>query len=146
MIDPRSEKNISTLNPGLQPIARELIERATQAGINVKVICGNRTYDEQDALYAQGRTKSGNIVTKAKGGQSMHNFGTAFDIGIFSADGTKYLGESPDYKTVGEIGKSLSLEWGGDWEFEDQPHFQLTDGRSLAQLRTAFETKGDALA
>jgi peptidoglycan L-alanyl-D-glutamate endopeptidase CwlK len=110
------------------------------------VICGNRTYEEQDDLYAQGRSKPGSIVTKAKGGQSMHNFGTAFDIGIFSMDGKHYLGESPDYAKVGKIGKKLGLEWGGSWEFVDEPHFQLTVGRSLAELRTAFERTGDALA
>jgi len=86
-IDERSEKNISTLNPKLQPLARKLIETATERGIHVKIICGNRTYAEQDELYAQGRTKPGSIVTKAKGGQSMHNVGCAFDVGIFSADG-----------------------------------------------------------
>jgi peptidoglycan LD-endopeptidase CwlK len=145
-IDPRSEKNVATLNPKVQVLARKLIEEATAQGIHVKVICGNRTYEEQDDLYAQGRSKDGNIVTKARGGQSMHNFGTAFDIGIFSEDGKKYYGESHDYAKVGEIGKKLGLEWGGDWDFEDPPHFQLTDGRSLAALRTAFEKHGDALA
>ena len=145
-VDERSEKNIKTLNPKLQPIARKLIEEATGQGIHVKIICGNRTYEEQDDLYAQGRSKDGNIVTKARGGQSMHNFGTAFDIGIFSADGKKYLGESPDYKKVGKIGEMLGLEWGGDWKFVDEPHFQYNEGRSLAQLRSAFEKEGDALA
>ena len=145
-IDQRSEKNIAGLNPKLQPLARKLVETATAQGINVKIICGNRTYEEQDDLYAQGRSKDGNIVTKARGGQSMHNFGTAFDIGIFSADGKKYLGESPDYKKVGKIGESLGLECGGYWEFVDDPHFQYNEGRSLAQLRSDFEKKGDALA
>jgi peptidoglycan L-alanyl-D-glutamate endopeptidase CwlK len=145
-MDPRSEKNIATLNSKIQPLARELIEQATAQGIHVKVICGNRTYEEQDDLYAQGRSKDGNIVTKARGGQSMHNFGTAFDIGIFSKDGKEYLGESPDYAKCGKIGKELGLVWGGDWEFEDQPHFQLTEGKSLAELRNSFEETGDALA
>ena len=144
-MDPRSEKNIAGLNSKVQPLARELIETATEQGIHVKVICGNRTYEEQDDLYAQGRSKGGSIVTKARGGQSMHNFGTAFDIGIFSKDGKEYLGESPDYAKVGKIGEALGLEWGGSWKFVDEPHFQLTDGRTLAQLRSAFEEHGDAL-
>jgi peptidoglycan LD-endopeptidase CwlK len=143
-IDERSEKNIATLNKQVQPLARRLIEEATAQGITVKIICGHRTYEEQDELYAQGRTKHGNIVTKAKGGQSMHNFGTAFDVGIF--DGREYLGDSPDYEKVGKIGEALGLEWGGHWKFIDEPHFQMTEGRSLTQLRTAYEEKGDALA
>jgi peptidoglycan LD-endopeptidase CwlK len=145
-IDERSEKNIAGLNPKLQPLARRLVETATEQGIHVKIICGNRTYEEQDDLYAQGRSKDGNIVTKARGGQSMHNFGTAFDIGIFDASGKKYLGESPDYRKVGKIGEALGLEWGGDWKFVDEPHFQYNEGRNLAKLREAFEEHGDALA
>ena len=39
-----------------------------------------RTFAEQDALYAQGRTKGGLKVTNAKGGQSYHNYGLAIDI------------------------------------------------------------------
>jgi peptidoglycan LD-endopeptidase CwlK len=146
-IDERSEKNIASLNKKLQPLARRLIETATEQGIHVKVICGNRTYAEQDELYAQGRTKPGPVVTKTKGGQSMHNVGCAFDIGIFSADGKKYYDESNDYERVGKIGESLGLTWGGSWRgFVDQPHFELTEGRKLAELREAFEEKGDALA
>jgi peptidoglycan L-alanyl-D-glutamate endopeptidase CwlK len=146
-VDERSERNIRTLNKKVQPLARKLIETAVEQGINVKVISGHRTYEEQNALYAQGRTKPGNIVTKAKGGQSNHNFATAFDVGIFSADGKEYFGESPDYEKVGVIGESLGLTWGGRWEkFPDFPHFQFNEGRSMAQLRTAYEEKGDALA
>lgn len=145
-IDPRSRRNIATLNPKVQPLARSLIEQAVAQGIHVKVISGHRTYEEQDEIYAQGRTKPGKIVTKARGGQSIHNLATAFDVGIFSSDGKKYLGESPDYARVGQIGKELGLTWGGDWEFVDPPHFQYTEGRSLAELKEAFEKHGDALA
>lgn len=146
-IDERSERNIATLNPKVQPLARELIEMATAAGIHVKVIAGLRTYEQQDELYAQGRTLPGKIVTKAKGGQSNHNFGVAFDVGIFSTDSKHYFGESPDYLKVGTIGRSLGLKWGGDFQnFEDQPHFEFTNGRSLTQLKTAYEEHGDALA
>jgi peptidoglycan LD-endopeptidase CwlK len=145
-VDERSEKNIATLNKKVQPLARLLIETATAQGIHVKVISGHRTYEEQNDLYAQGRTKPGPIVTKAKGGQSNHNFATAFDIGIFSKDGKKYFDESPDYEKVGTIGESLGLEWGGRWKFKDEPHFQYNEGREMAQLKSAFEKHGDALA
>lgn len=146
-VDERSERNIETLNPKVQPLARSLIETAVAAGINVKVICAHRTYAEQNELYAQGRTKPGPVVTKAKGGYSSHNFATAFDVGIFSKDGKEYLDESPDYKIVGMIGESLGLEWGGRWtSFKDEPHFQYNRGRSMAQLREAYDKYGDALA
>ena len=130
----------------MQPLARKLIEEATAQGIHVKVICGHRTYEEQNELYAQGRTKPGKIVTKAKGGQSNHNFATAFDIGIFNKDGTKYFDESPDYEKVGVIGESLGLSWGGRWKFKDDPHFEFNEGKDMASLRSSFEKSGDALA
>jgi peptidoglycan LD-endopeptidase CwlK len=145
-VDPRSEKYIVTLLPEVQPIARSLVHKAAQNGINIKVISGLRSYAEQDALYAQGRTKPGRIVTKARGGYSNHNFGIGFDIGVF--EGSKYLGESVKYDAVGALGMDLGLEWGGSWKsFEDQSHFQLrptwaqalSEKDMLAQLRARVE-------
>ena len=146
-VDHRSETNIKTLNPKVQPLARKLIEEATAQGIYVKIISGHRTYEEQNELYAQGRTKPGKVVTKAKGGQSMHNMAVALDFGIFNKDGTKYFDESPDYARVGKIGEALGFVWGGSWKsFKDEPHLEYTEGKSLAQLREAYEKNGDALA
>ena len=126
LVDERSERVISTLHARLRDKARQLVQSAATKGIKIKVISGLRTYNEQNALYAQGRTSSGKIVTNARGGYSNHNFGVAFDVGVFSADGSKYIDESPSYKVVGQIGKSLGFEWGGDWtSIQDQPHFQL---------------------
>src|SRR4030095_8656518 len=123
-VDPRSESVIATLLPEVQPYARALVTKSAQNGITIKVISGLRTYDEQNALCAQGRTKPGKIVTKARGGYSNHNFGIAFDIGVW--EGNSYKDESPKYKAVGVLGMDLGLEWGGNWKtIEDQPHFQL---------------------
>lgn len=142
-VDPRSENNIATLQPEVQPIARALIEKAALSGIRIKVISGLRTFAEQDALYAQGRTTPGAKVTNARGGYSNHNFGIAFDVGVF--EGNKYLDDSPKYKAVGALGMDLGLEWGGNWKtIADQPHFQLRpawasnlgEKEMLAELRT----------
>ncbi|CDF84271.1 peptidase m15b and m15c dd-carboxypeptidase vany/endolysin [Pseudomonas knackmussii B13] len=123
-VDPRSETLIATLLPEVRPYARALVQKATAAGIRIKVISALRTYAEQDQLYAQGRTAPGTVVTNAKAGQSNHNFGIAFDVGVF--EGNKYLGDSPKYKAVGALGIELGLEWGGNWKsIVDQPHFQL---------------------
>ena len=81
-VDARSEKTIATLQPEVRPYARALVLRAASAGISIKVISGLRTYAEQNALYAQGRTEPGRVVTNARGGYSNHNFGIAFDIGV----------------------------------------------------------------
>lgn len=121
---PRSEKVIATLQPEVQPYARALYFKARAAGVAIEVISGLRTYAEQEALYAKGRTAPGPVVTNVRGGHSNHNFGIAFDIGVF--EGTRYLPESPKYKAVGVLGVELGLEWGGNWKsFKDEPHYQL---------------------
>lgn len=123
-VDPRSETNIATLQPQVQGLARALVQKAADNGITIKVLSGTRSYAEQEALYAKGRTAPGPKVTNARGGYSNHNFGIAFDIGVFS--GGKFLTDSPKYKAVGVLGMELGLEWGGNWtSIVDQPHFQL---------------------
>ena len=59
LFDARSEENIATLIPRAREAARQWLGRCLAEGINVKIICGLRTYQEQDQLYAQGRTKPG---------------------------------------------------------------------------------------
>jgi len=134
-VDERSERNISTLNEKVRPLARQLVREAAAGGITIKIIDGSRTYAQQDALYAQGRTKPGPIVTNARGGYSWHNFALAFDIGVFH--GTEYLDDGHEYDAVGAIGERLGLEWGGRWSaIVDKPHFQYNpNGFTLAQLR-----------
>lgn len=123
-LDPRSKKNIDTLLPEVRTYAIALIQKAALNGIQIKIISGLRTYEEQDLLFAKGRPDNGPKVTNGKGGQSNHNFGIAFDIGIF--EGGEYLARSPKYKAVGVLGMDLGLEWGGNWtNFHDEPHFQL---------------------
>lgn len=136
--DPRTEANIATLIPAAQKLARLFMVQATlrmlEYDIEPRIISGTRTYAEQNALYAQGRTKPGKVVTNAKGGYSNHNFGIAFDIGLFR-DG-KYLAESPHYKTIGPVGESVGLSWGGRWtKFADTPHYELKTGMTLAEMR-----------
>lgn len=108
------------------------IEQCQQAGIPIRATAGFRTCEAQNNLYAQGRTKPGNIVTNAKCGDSLHNYGVAFDICFDSK--TPYVG---DWEKVGKIGESLGLEWGGRWtKFPDRPHFQLLLGYTLKDFKS----------
>lgn len=152
-VDDRSEKNIALLLPEVQPLARALVQKSAANGITIKIISGLRTYAEQDALYAQGRTSPGKKVTNARGGYSNHNFGIAFDVGVFS--GNSYLPESPKYKAVGVLGMDIGLEWGGNWKsIVDQPHFQLrpswaadmNERDMLAELRERTGTSSPIFA
>lgn len=148
----RSEQVIATLELIVQPYARALYFKALGNGITINIISGFRSFQEQDALYAMGRSSPGPIVTNARAGQSVHNFGLAFDVGVF--EGNRYIGDSPKYKAVGALGLELGLEWGGSWKsFVDEPHFQLrpswardmTQRQMLAQLRQRRE-EGRTLA
>jgi peptidoglycan LD-endopeptidase CwlK len=140
--DIRTEGNIQSLQLEAQRKARQFLtdvnEKLSKGGLTFKVIAATRNYGEQNDLFALGRTKPGPIVTRARGGQSNHNFGVAWDIGVFQ-NGV-YLPESDLYKEAGAIGKANGLEWGGDWQgFPDGPHFQAIPETELADLRSAFE-------
>lgn len=138
VFDPRTEACIATLLPKAREAARAFMAACVPAmarhGVVVKIIGGTRTYAEQNALYEQGRGKPGPVVTNARGGYSNHNFGIAWDIGLFK-DG-RYLEESPLYKECSEIGREQGLDCGAFWSsLTDEPHFNLKTGLTLAQMR-----------
>ncbi len=137
--DSTTERHLRTLQPSAQRQARAFMRRVLAAGIPARILSGTRTYAEQDVLYRKGRFgDAASIVTNARGGFSNHNFGIAWDIGIF--DHGKYLGNSPLYRQAAAVGKAPGIEWGGDWtSFVDLPHYQLATGVGLASVRTSFE-------
>lgn len=134
---PRSEANIRTLLIEVQPFARESLRRIRAAGLDARIISGTRTYAEQHALFLK-RPR----VTKADAGESWHNFGRAWDIGIFKAG--KYLTDGPEYAEAATHGKIAGVQWGGDWKsFKDRPHYQVIgDFGTLAAVRSNFESGG----
>lgn len=147
--DERTERNISTLHPAVQPRAREFmrlaLDLAAKHGVAVKIISGLRSYSEQSALYAKGRTAQGPKVTNARAGHSNHNFGTAWDIGLFK--GKTYLAASPIYREIGIAARSLGLTWGGDFKsFPDTPHYEVPTGLTLAKMRERVAAKKDIFA
>lgn len=78
------------------------------------VVYGLRTQAEQDALYAQGRTKPGKKVTWVR--HSKHTEGKAVDLMAYppSWDGHLYLAIRDTMMTAAkELG--VKVRWGGDW-------------------------------
>jgi peptidoglycan LD-endopeptidase CwlK len=145
--DKRTEDNIETLIPAAQAKAREFMNAVPKGKLTYRIISGTRTYDEQNALFAIGRTvqRNRNPVTKAKGGQSNHNFGIAWDVGIFE-DGRYYDGdtkrEAQAYADLAGVEKAnlAGLEWGGDFSsFPDAPHYQMPTKKTTSQVRALFE-------
>lgn len=135
----KAEPKLTGVHTVLREKARQLIQLAHREGIFLLITAGLRTMTEQNALYEQGRTKPGNIVTNARGGYSYHNYGLAFDVCVCDVKNGQLVPNwnvDSRWKRVGAIGQSIDLEWGGNWtSFKDYPHFQYTFDLSLTQLR-----------
>lgn len=133
-------RDITQCHPRLQEADAKLQEQCRAQGLNIKIGECFRSKEEQDALYAQGRTKPGSIVTNAPGSSysSMHQWGVAFDF-FKNVSGHEY-DDISFFNRVGAIGKSLGLEWGGDWTSPvDKPHLQLADwGSTPAKLKQLY--------
>ena len=144
-------ERIKLLHPKVREEAMEIYEEICKE-LSGKAICRFtftlRTIAEQNALFAQGRTKPGKIVTKARGGFSMHNYGLAIDVVLLldrDGDG-KYTEASwdtkgdfdedgvADWMEIVRVFKEFGWTWGGDWKFYDAPHFEKTFGYSVRQL------------
>lgn len=131
---------------GVHPIligkAMAMIRLAADDGYTIRVTQGLRTFAEQDALYAQGRTRPGPRVSNAPAGASAHNYGAAVDVaflvsGKLSWDVALYKNLGPWIKRVG------GLEWGGDWsKFKDYPHIQLAGLPPTKVMLAAYRAAG----
>lgn len=140
-LDKVSSDRLAKVHPELAKRVVAVIEALMNRGIEVRVVQGLRTYAEQDALYAQGRTKPGKRVTNARGGYSNHNFGLAVDLCPFK-DGEPQWDDDAAFNAIGQEAKRQALEWGGDWtKLVDKPHIQL-HGLTVAQCRAAYGRGG----
>ena len=144
-------RDITALHPRLQVKLAQLREECGKQGISILYSECLRTKAEQDALYAQGRTTPGNIITNAKGStySSQHQWGIAADFYLdmdIDGDGDKKDDAFNDatglFEHVGAIAKSIGLGWGGDWtSFKDRPHVYLPDwGSTTSKLKQQYGT------
>lgn len=134
-----NSRDIQELHPTVANMASKFIGACKTAGIDILITSTYRDAESQNALYAQGRTKPGAKVTNAKAGQSWHNYRLAFDI-VPLRNGKPVWGTKGDdlklWQKIGAIGKSVGLEWAGDWvKFKEFPHFQYTGGLTLKDLQ-----------
>ena len=140
-MDAQSLKLLNQLHPKLKDIAIKAWTEAQGAmPSNVKIVVTQslRTFEESDKLYAQGRTTPGEIVTKAKAGQSYHNYGLAFDFKMIT-NGKDDWSVGPNWMKVVNIMKKYGFTWGGEFPegFHDNPHFENHFGlnwRTLLEL------------
>jgi len=129
-----NSRKLTDLLPVVQVKAKAFLAAAKAEGIDVLITSTYRDNQSQDELYAQGRTRPGKIVTNARGGQSFHNYRVAFDF-VPVIGGKAVWNDLALFRRLGKIGKSLGLEWGGDWKFRDYPHLQYTGGLTIKQLQ-----------
>lgn len=146
MIDPISVKRIQELHPKLREEALQIIGEigcVLTGRAMFRIVSVLRSMSEQQRLYDQGRTTPGPVVTNAKPGYSLHNYGLACD-GVLIIDGKTVSWDfkkdwdgdnKSDWTEVVEVFKKYGWEWGGDWKtFVDMPHFQKTFGKSIKEL------------
>jgi peptidoglycan L-alanyl-D-glutamate endopeptidase CwlK len=132
-----SSRRLEDLNPAVRVMAEKFIMLCKDAGIDLLVTSTYRDKESQDALYAQGRTAPGSIVTNAKGGQSFHQYRCALDVVPLRNGKCVWNADDPIWKIVGSLGKQAGLDWAGEWvHFKETAHFQYSEGKTIEQLQS----------
>lgn len=141
-----SRRRLEKVHPELSRRIQALLDTLRQHSLQVEVVQGLRTFAEQDGLFAQGRSRPGPIVTRARGGQSNHNYGLAVDLVPFNNGQPNWNAPLGVWTTIGTEAEKLGLEWGGDWKkFVDKPHVQLP-GLSIAECLALYRRAGNQLS
>lgn len=143
------------LHPKISDEVIDLIEKIEFSNpFAVRIIQGLRTFEEQQSLYEQGRTKPGQVVTNSRPGLSFHQYGLAIDFAIlydkdgngtyealswdinydFDKDGVK------DWQEVVKVFKANGYTWGGDFHsITDHPHLEKGFGYTIRQLLEKYK-------
>lgn len=163
-MDPVTIQRIKLLHPAIRQEALQAYKYVnnTLFGKNIRLRFTHtyRSFKEQEELYNQGRLKLYNEngkplskVTNAKAGQSIHNYGLAFDIvilqdkngdGIFETVSWDIKSDEDkdgiaDWMEAASYFKKLGYTWGGDWKnFPDYPHFEKTFGNTWQSLHIKY--------
>lgn len=133
MNDKLSLDRLEKLHPKVKKVFQKFIEEAElYFNITLRISQGVRTIEEQNSLYALGRTVKGKKVTNAVGGKSYHNYCLAIDLVELKGSQVNW---DFDYSKLAPIAAKHNIEWGGHFKtILDRPHFQITLGYSINQL------------
>lgn len=114
-------------HPVILDFEKLLIRRMGRLGVPMFASEVIRTPERQEDLYALG-------TTKARAGQSPHQYGCAADI-VHSVHGWDL--DQKAWALIGHVGKELAAQrglkviWGGDWNFYDPAHWELKEWREV---------------
>ena len=134
-----NSRKLEDLNPKVAAMATKFIEACEATGIDILITSTYRDNESQAALFAQGRSEPGRIVTKARAGESFHNYRCAFDF-VPLINGKPAWDDIGLITKCGRIAESVGLEWAGNWtNFKEMLHCQYSGGLTLAQLRNGIE-------
>jgi len=138
--DAISIERVKLLHPKIKGDVIYFIDEAERKlNITLRIVQGLRTFKEQQAIYDQGRTKPGKIVSNAKPGSSYHNYGLAIDI--VPIENGKANWKYP-YEKIYPIAESHGFTCGGKFRtLKDKPHFEKTYGYGWRELLKKYDLK-----
>jgi hypothetical protein len=141
MKDIISIERVSLLHPKFRQSAQNFIEDAENTlGIKIRVVQGLRTFAEQDAIYQQGRTTPGHIVTYSPAGTSYHNYGLAIDAVPFNDDGVT-LNWNYNFDLLRPFAIKQGMTLGLDFPKKDSDHFENKYGYNWRDLLHKYQDK-----
>ena len=125
-------RDTTRLHPKVQALAVKLVSECDKVGLHIKITDCVRSMEEQNGINASR--------TKCKYPNSYHNWGLAFDF--CRNDGTGAYNDSDGFfRKVGQVGKSIGLFWGGDFEsFHDGPHMEYHGLGLRSQIEHKYGT------
>jgi hypothetical protein len=138
--DPNGRLASESMHPEFAARAGGMLGSLRREGLDMGVASGFRSVKSQNALYAQGRTAPGSVVTNARGGHSWHNYGTAADMAFNKDDGGLSWSGRENWDRYGEVAEKSGLEWGGAWKGqEDLPHVEYHPGLDASEAWTLLD-------
>ena len=131
-----NSRDLNELLPQVKTKVEHFIQLCKDNNIDLLVTSTYRDFESQAALYSQGRTSPGKIVTNAGPGDSYHNWRCAIDVVPLVNGKADWDGSHPVWAEIGRLGVENGLEWAGNWvHFKELAHFQYTGGLTIAQLK-----------
>lgn len=132
----RSYKIFEGLQPDFRARVIRWYEECKAEGMQILVYCGFRSIEDQNNLYAIGRSDGKKIVTNAKGGQSFHNYGRAIDF-VPVRNGQTAWDDTSTYLKAQRIGKEFDLR-AISWEL---PHLEDANYPSWHELSSSLPSQ-----
>ena len=131
MLSDRDRTRLIGVHPTLVSALTLVLSDMEQNGHSMFVVEGVRTAARQAALYAEGRTQPGVIVTYKDGvlhksNHQPHNDGFGYAVDCAFSTGEAFGALQP-WEEYGESAENHGLQWGGRWKMVDAPHVELLD-------------------